>query len=33
MREQDKNILLGIAMVIGTPVIVTAVLLILQAIK
>ena len=33
MQEQDKDILLGIALVIGTPVIVTAVILILQAIK
>ena len=33
INKQDKNILIGIALVIGTPVIVTAILLILQAIK
>ena len=33
MNKTDKNIALGIAFIIGIPVIVTAVLLILQAVK
>lgn len=33
MNKQDKNIILGVCIIVGTPIIVTAVLLFLQAVK
>ena len=33
MKQEDKNILLGMAMIIGIPVIVTIALLLAQAVK